>query len=62
VWGLPCRSLFAPPETDLLILDNELPGVNGIELTRRARALAHRQRTPIIMLSASDVEAEVWRP
>lgn len=46
---------------DLLILDNELPGMNGIELIRRARALAHRQRTPIIMLSASDVETEARR-
>jgi two-component system, OmpR family, response regulator len=40
---------------DLIILDNELPNVNGLELTRRARELPHRQRTPIIMLSASEV-------
>lgn len=46
---------------DLLILDNVLPGMNGIELIRRARALAHRQRTPIIMLSASGVEDEARR-
>ncbi len=46
---------------DLMILDNELPGVGGIELIRRARALAHRQRTPIIMLSASDVERDARR-
>lgn len=46
---------------DLLILDNELSGIGGIELIRRTRALAHRQRTPIIMLSASDVEREARR-
>jgi CheY-like chemotaxis protein len=46
---------------DLLILDNELPGISGIELIRRTRALAHRQRTPIIMLSASDFEREARR-
>lgn len=39
---------------DLLLLDNELPNVSGLELARRARDLAHRKQTPIIMLSASD--------
>lgn len=39
---------------DLLILDNSLPGMTGLELVRRARRLAHRRRTPIIMLSASN--------
>jgi CheY-like chemotaxis protein len=39
---------------DLLLLDNELPNVNGLELTRRARELPQRKRTPIIMLSASE--------
>jgi CheY-like chemotaxis protein len=40
---------------DLLVLDNSLPGMSGLELVRRARSLPHRTRTPIIMLSASDV-------
>jgi CheY-like chemotaxis protein/tetratricopeptide (TPR) repeat protein len=42
---------------DLLLLDYDLPGVNGIELVHRARNLAHRSRTPIIVLSATPVEA-----
>ena len=46
---------------DLLLFDNELPHINGIELIRRARQLPHRRRTPVVMLSASDVEAEAWR-
>ena len=46
---------------DLLILDNELPGINGIDLITRTKTLAHRQRTPIIMLSASDVERDARR-
>ena len=46
---------------DLLLFDNELPHISGLELVRRARELAHRGRTPIIMLSASDVEPEAWR-
>ncbi|MGI9104744.1 MAG: response regulator [Pyrinomonadaceae bacterium] len=42
----------------LLLFDYELPHVNGVELVRRARGLPHRRDTPIIMLSASNVEAE----
>ena len=39
---------------DLLIFDNHLPNVNGLELVRYARRLLHRKRTPIIMFSASE--------
>lgn len=39
---------------DVLILDNSLPGLSGLELVRRARCLTHRRRTPIIMLPAND--------
>ncbi len=42
---------------DLLLLDYDLPGTNGIELVHRARRLAHRSTTPIIVLSATPVEA-----
>jgi CheY-like chemotaxis protein len=38
---------------DLLLLDKSLPGMDGLELVRRARSLTHRRRTPIIMLSGS---------
>jgi CheY-like chemotaxis protein len=43
---------------DLLLFDYDLPRVNGVELARRVGQLPHRKGTPIIMLSASDVEAE----
>lgn len=46
---------------DLLILDNHLPGVTGLELLSRARRLAHRQQMPIIMLSAADEWREARR-
>ncbi len=46
---------------DLLLLDNNLPGASGLELVHRARTLAHRQRTPIIILSATEVGAEARR-
>lgn len=43
---------------DVLIFDNMLPGVDGIELIQQTRQLPHRRQVPIIMLSASDVEME----
>jgi CheY-like chemotaxis protein len=42
---------------DLLLLDEELPGVSGLELTNLARRLPHRARTPIIIFSATNREA-----
>ena len=46
---------------DVLVIDNQLPGLDGVELIRRTRALAHRQQTPIIMLSGDEVEMEARR-
>ena len=46
---------------DLLLLDNELPNVSGLELARRARGLAHRRQTPIIMISATECGSAVRR-
>lgn len=46
---------------DLLLLDNELPNISGLELTRRARGLPHRKETPIIMLSATDSHREAYQ-
>lgn len=55
------REIASEAHYDLLLLDNELPGVSGIELVRRARSLPRRRRTPIIMFSASDCEADTRR-
>lgn len=55
------RKIESKAHYDLIILDNQPPGRDGLELTRRARELAHRRRTPIIMISASDVERDAWR-
>jgi DNA-binding response OmpR family regulator len=35
----------------------DLPNVNGLELVHRARKLAHRSHTPVVVFSASPVEA-----
>lgn len=46
---------------DVLIFDNSLPGISGLELVARARKITHRRRTPIIVLSAEDCEQAAWR-
>ena len=55
------RTLTGEEHYDLLIVDNDLPELNGLELIRRARRITRCRRTPIIMLSASDCEREAWR-
>lgn len=42
---------------DLLLVDYDLPGVNGLEIISRARELDHRCDTPMVVLTASSVEA-----
>jgi CheY-like chemotaxis protein len=46
---------------DVLIVDNNLPGISGLELVLRVRSIVHRRNLPIIMLSSDDVEKEAWR-
>jgi CheY-like chemotaxis protein/tetratricopeptide (TPR) repeat protein len=46
---------------DAIIVDNNLPGLSGLELILRVRSLNHRRSTPIIMLSGDDCEKEAWR-
>jgi two-component system chemotaxis response regulator CheY len=46
---------------DLIIVDNNLPGLSGLELVRRARSMARWRGKPIIMLSGDDCEKEAWR-
>jgi CheY-like chemotaxis protein len=42
---------------DLLLLESDLPSLSGIQLIQLARNLAHRRRTPIVILSATLDEA-----
>jgi len=42
---------------DLLLVDYDLPGINGLEIIRRAREVDHRCGIPMIVLTASPVEA-----
>jgi CheY-like chemotaxis protein len=45
-------------ETDLILVDHLMPGLNGIEFTRRLREFPGRAQTPVLMVTAS-AEAEV---
>ncbi|MFL6212134.1 MAG: response regulator [Pyrinomonadaceae bacterium] len=49
------RALESRTHYDLLLMDNELPGLDGWRLIQHARTLPHRQATPIIMMSARDM-------
>jgi len=46
---------------DVLVVDNDNPGLNGLEVVQRARKITHRRRTPIVMLSGNDCETEASR-
>ncbi|HEX8685774.1 MAG TPA: response regulator, partial [Pyrinomonadaceae bacterium] len=46
---------------DVLIFGYKLPDITGVELIRQTRALAHRHRTPLIMLTDHDVEDDALR-
>lgn len=51
------EKLSGEGEYDLLLVDYDLPGVNGLEIINHARELDHRCDTPMVVLSASPVEA-----
>jgi DNA-binding NtrC family response regulator len=46
---------------DLVVVDNDLPGLSGLELVLRLQAMPHRRKTPVIMLTGDECEAESWR-
>lgn len=48
-------------EYSLVLMDNRMPGIGGLEATRRIREIEHqtgRRRTPILILSADASEAD----
>ena len=55
------KILTSDARYDAIVLDNDLPGLGGLELARRARNMARWRSTPIIMLSGDDCESEASR-
>jgi CheY-like chemotaxis protein len=54
------EKLTGNDQYDVLVVDNDLPGLSGLELVQRAGKITHRRRTPIILLAGSDCETEAW--
>ncbi len=53
------QTISSDAHYDLLLIDYDLAGtVNGIELVYRARKLAHRSHTPILVLAAAPMKTE----
>lgn len=46
---------------DALVIDNNLPGLSGLELILRVRSMPRRRNVAIVMLSGEDCEKEAWR-
>lgn len=52
---------LADQPVDLLILDYQLPGANGIEIYDAMRADARTRQTPVLFITANDKRAEFQR-
>jgi len=55
---LALEKLGSDAHFDLVLLDNDLPGVSSLDLIRSVRSMDHRRDTPIIVLSAKAIERE----
>src|SRR5215471_20279588 len=52
---------LAEQSVDLLILDHQLPGANGIEVYDTMRRTPRTQHTPVLFITANDKRAEFHR-
>ena len=51
-----------PPEADLLVLlDINMPGIDGIEVLRQIKSNPTTRRTPVLMLTSSENPREIDR-
>lgn len=55
--------LFRPdlPRPDLILLDLNLPGMDGREVLRRVKSDERLRRIPLVVLTSSDAEEDVAR-
>jgi len=57
--GEDAHRIINSEKIDLLVLDLMLPGMDGLELTRRLKSDPQTQSLPIVMLSAKGEEADI---
>lgn len=47
---------------DVVLVSYEVPGMNGVELTKLVRTLEHRKHTPVVMVTGTTgIEVEALR-
>jgi two-component system, OmpR family, alkaline phosphatase synthesis response regulator PhoP len=51
--------MAADEQPDLMVLDLMLPGINGLEVTRRLKRNTQTARIPVVMLTAKGEESDV---
>ncbi len=47
------EELASDTDYNLLLVDHDLPGVNGLELIEHVRGMCHRRYMPIVMMSGT---------
>lgn len=57
--GLDALELIFTNEYDLVVLDNMLPGMNGLEIIKQTRANSKTRLLPILMLTANSDESDI---
>jgi DNA-binding response OmpR family regulator len=56
------EALRASEHYDVVLVSYEVPGTNGVKLTKLVRALEHRKHTPVVMVTGTTgMEAEAFR-
>jgi CheY-like chemotaxis protein len=59
--GVTGLSLVRAHRPDLVVIDIDLPGMDGLELCRRLRADPHTGRIPLVALSANAMPRDIER-
>lgn len=56
--GLEALELYKTLKIDIILMDIQMPEMNGYEATKKIRGLKHKTHTPIIALTAGNVKGE----